>query len=500
MTEYPVLPPEVISLILEFLPFRERLATAAVCKQWYDLVYGTKFCRQRLVLRVEPGNNLVQLQQNNSLLLQRCRAMQLQLSGIDDEGIVLLKDLLMAKAAMLRLSVVGSTRELKSILEDTLPGLDQLIGLEIELLAEPSSELEEVTSGELGEVPSENEEDRVLNMISDCGGASTFITTLNLANSSIKYLALKDTNCDHTYIDGNFPSLTNVSMRNSVLCSASDDAFDFEELSLSHFDGSTESDDEPVSDEMAHLKKLCLANTSIDSRMLRFLALTELRLVETKTVFASLRDSISAMKQLLKWELIDVTFQEDTLPNTSFTSDSITNYKFYCAKDYTVQVDFPNLECLSYISTSQVAPKMFEQIWINHRKLQRLSFGVCEGQIGKFLTKSSIAHINNLPTLKILQLVRMSLDSADWSQCRHRNQLQKIRLVGCPIDGRGAQQLAATFPELRELFLDHCHLRQPTDAFEIAENFSEQQALRRRLERCRVSYYDCHVEDSLGSC
>ncbi|EDS45019.1 conserved hypothetical protein [Culex quinquefasciatus] len=258
----------VIELILEFLPLRERLATAAVCKQWYDLVFGTKFCRQRLVLRVEPGNNLVQLQQNNSLLLERCRAMHLQLNGIDDEGIVLLKDLLMANATMLRLSVVGSTRELKSILEDTLPGLDQLIGLEIQIRVEQSPEPEEVTSGELGE----------------------------------------------------------------------------------------------------------------------------------------------------------------------------------------------------------------------------------------FLTKSSIAHINNLPTLKILQLVRMSLDSADWSQCRHRNQLQKIRLVGCPIDGRGAQQLAATFPELRELFLDHCHLRQPTDAFEIAENFSEQQALRRRLERCRVSYYDCHVEDSLGSC
>ncbi|KAL1387526.1 hypothetical protein pipiens_012720 [Culex pipiens pipiens] len=140
---------------------------------------------------------------------------------------------------------------------------------------------------------------------------------------------------------------------------------------------------------------------------------------------------------------------------------------------------------------------MFEQIWISHGKLRRFSFGVCEGQIGKFLTKSSLAHINNLPTLKILQLVRMSLDNVDWSQCRHRNQLQKIRLVCCPIDGRGALQLAATFPELRELFLDHCHLRQPTAAFEIAENFSEQQALRRRLERCRVSYYDCHVEDSL---
>lgn len=92
----------------------------------------------------------------------------------------------------------------------------------------------------------------------------------------------------------------------------------------------------------------------------------------------------------------------------------------------------------------------------------------------------------------------MFLDNVDWSLCR--NQLQKIRLVSSPIDGRAAQHLAATFPELRELFLDYGYLRQPAEAFEIAENFSEEQALRRRLPRCRVSYYDCHVESLYDTC
>lgn len=92
----------------------------------------------------------------------------------------------------------------------------------------------------------------------------------------------------------------------------------------------------------------------------------------------------------------------------------------------------------------------------------------------------------------------MFLDNVNWSLCR--NQLQKIRLVSSPIDGRAAQQLAATFPELRELFLDYGYLRQPAEAFEIAENFSEEQGLRRRLPRCRVSYYDCHVESLYDTC
>ncbi|KAL1387525.1 hypothetical protein pipiens_012719 [Culex pipiens pipiens] len=266
MSEIPVLPPEVISMILDFLTFRERLALATVSKQWHDLVFGPKLCQQQLVFRVSSTKGPSLGESQPSLPVQRCRRVQVDCRGLDEEKVALGKRLLL-ESPVQHLAVIGSDLEMKWVLE----------------------------------------------------------------------------------------------------------------------------------------------------------------------------------------------------------------------------------ECLSLMSRL-----MFEPICNKYQKLERLSFGMSGGQFGKFLTESCIAHINKLPALKILQLVRMFLDNVNWSLCR--NQLQKIRLVSSPIDGRAAQQLAATFPELRELFLDYGYLRQPAEAFEIAENFSEEQSLRRRLPRCRVSYYDCHVESLYDTC
>uniref|UniRef100_A0A8D8BVP7 (northern house mosquito) hypothetical protein n=1 Tax=Culex pipiens TaxID=7175 RepID=A0A8D8BVP7_CULPI len=458
MSEIPVLPPEVISMILDFLTFRERLALATVSKQWHDLVFGPKLCQQQLVLRVSSTKGPPQ----PSLPVQRCRRVQVDCRGLDEEKVALGKRLLL-ESPVQHLAVIGSDLEMKWVLEECLSLMSRLVSLEVEFKSE--------------------------------GGA-----TLSLANGNLESVTLSGS----WKLDVDFAGLKSISIHqsdeNRVI--RLPNAGSFAEINNFHFNGLYQysRDFGQVFEKMIAVKKVQIEHAVFESSQFNVLtSLTDLRLLDTTTKFAAWKRAVAGMKQLKTLHLIGCTFEEGTVPSTSFASDTVTEFNFYPGEENDVILpDFPNLLNMSYISNQESTAQMFEPICNKYQKLERLSFGMSGGQFGKFLTESCIAHINKLPSLKILQLVRMFLDNVNWSLCR--NQLQKIRLVSSPIDGRAAQQLAATFPELRELFLDYGYLRQPAEAFEIAENFSEEQGLRRRLPRCRVSYYDCHVESLYDTC
>lgn len=115
-----------------------------------------------------------------------------------------------------------------------------------------------------------------------------------------------------------------------------------------------------------------------------------------------------------------------------------------------------------------------------------------------FPDPKSLVHLKKLAFLKIFQLNRLAAEMLDWSLL-NENRIEYLRFDGCSIDGRKASQIIQFFKHLRQLFLDHCYLRQPRiDIFELEVRCVH--GLRSQLPACAVSLYDCHLEELRDPC
>lgn len=301
-----------------------------------------------MVLRVSFGKDLHELQ--HSLPYQRCRRVQIECRGMEGEKVDLVKHLLL-ESPVQHFTVTGSDAEMKSLLEDSLPSMSRLVSLDIRCKSESD-------------------------------------TLLTLANSNLESVTFRGALKFVPQIDINFPALKSITIHqgddSGTVSMPNTDSF--AKIDLFHFDGKyhCHRDFAQVFEKMVSMKSLRLDHTIIDSTQLHVLtSLTDLRLMDTKTEFASWKKALAEMKQLKTLHLVGFTFTERSLPSTSFASDSVTEFNFYPGKaNDTILADFPNLKNMTYISNEETTPQMFEQICSKYQKLQRLSFGLSGGQFG----------------------------------------------------------------------------------------------------------------------
>lgn len=339
-------------MILDFLTFRERLALATVSKQWHDLVFGSKLCQQQLVLRVSSARPPPLGEFQHSLPVRRCRRVKVDCRGLDEEKVALGKRLLL-ESPVQHLAVIGSDLEMKWVLEECLPLMSRLISLEVECKSESGA-------------------------------------TLSLANGNLESVTLRGS----WKFDVDFTGLKSIAIHQSddSRVITLPNAGSFAEINFFRFNGlyQCSRDFGPVFEKMMALKKLQLEHAVFESSQFNVLtSLTDLRLIDTTTKFAAWKRAIAGMKQLKTLHLIGCTFEENTVPSTSFSSDSVTEFNFYPGEENDVILpDFPNLLNMSYMSNDESTPQMFEPICNKYQKLRRLSFGLSGGQFGKVISSN----------------------------------------------------------------------------------------------------------------
>lgn len=257
---------------------------------------------------------------------------------------------LLLESPVQHLAVIGSDLEMKWVLEECLSLMSRLVSLEVECKSE--------------------------------GGA-----TLSLANGNLESVTLSGS----WKLDVDFAGLKSISIhqRDENRAITLPNAGSFAAINSFHFNGlyQCSRDFGQVFEKMIALKKLQLEHAVFESSQFNVLtSLTDLRLLDTTTKFAAWKIAIAGMKQLKTLHLIGCTFEEGTVPSTSFASDSVTEFNFYPGEENDVILpDFPNLLNMSYISNQESTPQMFEPICNKYQKLQRLSFGMSGGQFGKVI-------------------------------------------------------------------------------------------------------------------
>ncbi|XP_058834615.1 uncharacterized protein LOC131691892 [Topomyia yanbarensis] len=487
MVDITVLPPEIISKIFEFLRHEDRLAAACVCKQWLDLAFSPKFCR-RLCLQLNTNSKFTALR--SSIFWRRCRKVTLRCDEIDNENLQIIIDFL-KNAPLEWFHIDGDSVVVKELLGSDMQHMTHL-SLYLHYNAGHGSEA-----------------DFNINFNS--------VKYLNLRAPIGRYLSL-NVNCPNLIAvnmvvvnDECVPVITSLRTQLQGLEISAPSSVFLKQLAKETFENLTTlslwvaphgNDIEQVLEKVPHLEDLCLnvgyTDTSVGACFTVLKHLKRLTLIGMTIDIVAFFGTLNSIKRLQMLSLERCNFTtEETNQASSIASESVTNFRLSNECDHYVMPSFPNLEELAFLYSCQPTVDVLGVICQQYPKLIKLNFGGNPGLISMFHTETSIINFKKLRHLKSVQFSRMSLENYDWITCGELK-IQKLRLVGCMIDGTGALQIVQTFTGLREFFIDNSYLRQPSEVFDIDEGCTK--GLRTYLPHCRVSYYDCHIEAPYNMC
>ncbi|XP_053687952.1 uncharacterized protein LOC128737355 [Sabethes cyaneus] len=483
-----ILPPEIISKIFEHLNRGERLTAAGVCRQWYELAFGSKFCRELCLQLNSSKPEITALRQ--SALWNRCRKVSIRCDELNDDAKAFLKEFF-ASAPLEWCHIDGNSALVKDLLVHSMAHLTHF-----SVYLHPS----ELHGGDI-KLNINFDTLKCLNLRAPLNNALTLdvscpnLITLNMVVLNDECISII------TKLRKQLEGLE-ISMTSAV--SLSRMAVEpFERLTTLALWVTPQYEElKQVLEQTPFLEDMYLnvgyADTTVGDCFNRLKNLKRLTLVGIKIDTSAFFGTMHKMKQLTKLSLERCSFiSAQNEPKPTIVSESVTNFTLSNENENFVLPNFPNLEDLTFLYSCQPAVDVLGIISHQYKKLKRLNFGGNPGIISMFHHRSSIAYLNKIQHLNNIQFSRLSLQDYNWASCGDL-QIQKLRLVGCMIDGTGAQQIVQTFPGLRELFIDNSYLRQPSEVFDIDENCSR--GLRSYLPQCRVSYYDCHIEARYDTC
>ncbi|XP_058461019.1 uncharacterized protein LOC131436358 [Malaya genurostris] len=487
MSDISILPPEILLNIFEFLGHKERLAAACVCKQWYDLAFSPKFCRQ-LGLQLNTSSKFTALK--DSIFWKRCRKLSVRCDEIDTESKQVLLQLLL-DAPLELFHIHGNTTVVKELLCNDM---QHMTHLNLYLVHNVSSE-------NLTKFDINFESVKYLNLRAPSGRFITF--NINCPN----LIALNMVVVNHDCIS----VITNLRMQLQVLENSAPSSRFLGKLAEEPFVNLTTlslwvtphgNDIEQMLEKVPRLEDLCLnvgyTDTCVGACFGILKHLKRLTLVGITINVADFFGTLNKLKNLQVLSLERCNFHtEPNNDDTLIASESVTSFRLSNESDNYIMPCFPNLEDLAFLYSCQPAVDVLAIICQQYPKLKKLNFGGNPGLISMFHTGTSIIHLKKLQHLKNIQFSRMSLENYDWISCNGLK-IPKLRLVGCMIDGTGALQVVQTFTELREFFIDNSYLRQPSEVFDIDEDCTR--GLRSYLPHCRMSYFDCHIEVPYDMC
>ncbi|XP_065091963.1 uncharacterized protein LOC135712826 [Ochlerotatus camptorhynchus] len=479
------LPPEMIEQIFGHLQHHERLVVSCTCKAWRKLVFSPKFCK-RLYLHLRSADDIV-LKLRDGTVYELCRNAVISCESIPDDHKSSLNNYLQ-NAPLESLNIVTAKATAKWILEHNLAQMEMLETLHLDLR--------------------------------DCDGEMLRISHQTLKNATFKRMWTIEIDCpnlsainshlsDEKCVDfikslrGQLQSLMLFSEVKQVYTALSD--VEWDNLRELHMNIVPRGNDlEILLERMPCLKKLVLHDNytlpAIGKEFRAAKSLSELVLIKVN-INAEFNKSLERLTLLESLMLINIIFthgKEQCLKSSSIKRLTL------CHRLRNPLPQFPNLKILNLQCEEFELCDILKDLCIYYPKLEQLSFGVAPGEIGVLQTESgyretkSLSHLKKMEFLKTVQLNRIATELLDWSTCND-NRIESLRLDGCSIDGKTAQQLVQVFKQLRQLFLDHCYLRQPrTDVFELDENCTY--GLRSQLPGCTISYYDCHIEELHDAC
>ncbi|XP_055535804.1 F-box/LRR-repeat protein fbxl-1-like [Wyeomyia smithii] len=483
-----ILPPEIISKIFEHLSRSERFTAAGVCRQWYDLAFGPKFCRELCIQLNSKKQGLTTFRE--SILWNRSRKASIRCDELNNDTKMLLKEFL-ENAPLEWFHIDGDSGLVQDLLVQKMPHLTHF-----SVYLHPN----ETQSGDVN-FQIEFDSLKCLNLRAPLSNALTL--DVNCPNLITVNMVVLNDDCISVItklrkqLEGLEISVTSAVSLNQLAMKPFDKL-----ITLALWVTPQAEELQQVLEQTPYLEDMYLnvgySDTIVGGCFSSLKNLKTLSLVGIKIDAILFFGTMHKMTKLEKLSLERCSFvSEQTSQKMTVVSESITSFTLSNENENFVLPNFPNLEDLTFLYSCQPAVDVLGIICHQYTKLKRLNFGGNPGIISMFHQRTSIAYLNKLKLLNNIQFSRLSLQDYDWVSCGDLK-IQKLRLVGCMIDGTGAQQIVQTFPELREFFIDNSYLRQPSEVFEIDENCTR--GLRSFVPNCRVSYYDCHIEARYDMC
>lgn len=486
------LPPEMMEKIFEHLTFHERLLISATCKLWHKVIFGPQFCK-RLFLHLRTLDDLVKKPYAKEMM-GRCRNVNVSCSHFGENELKLLKDY-MSGSSLEKIKISTSIQTGKHIVEAALQVLIELETLHLDLQGSYDGEVIQISHPKLKSIVLNGQ----WNYVIECGSLTT-LESNQVNEISAQGVGALRRQLRSLKLSGLHKDLFNAATSDIISSSRWDYLRELCFIyppSLEHL--------ERMLEKMPCLESLSLykSNQIITGKELApATRLSELTLGKQCIETVSLNIFL-ARSSLHRLSLLNCTFCATNVP---LTSDSIERLSFQPVYGELLPL-FPNLKVLDVEGTKETDfSSILKQISKNYKRLERLTIGVKCGEIGQFAvclaTEASLTIPFSLPTeldrLKVIQINRMDLNKIDWIACTG-SKVEYIRLNGCSINGIGCKNLVQTFKHLRTLYLDHCYLRLPrADLFDIDETCSK--GLRTYAPHCKISYYDCHIEDLYDYC
>ncbi|XP_062558782.1 uncharacterized protein LOC134223606 isoform X2 [Armigeres subalbatus] len=482
---------EIMIKIFEHLTFHERLMISIICKSWHELAYSPQFCK-KLFLHLRTSDSLAKKPYAREMFA-RCRNVIISCALIEDDHLNLLKEYMEGiSLELLKISTLNHTA--KRIVESTLQKIAVLKTLRLDLKEDHENETIRISHPTL--------KCAILNGQWDQGNKCDNLTILEsylLDNEGARGMSSLQRQLTSLTVTGSYKEIYTY-MSDSEYISQWDHLRELYLIFPPYGDTL-----EDMLERMPCLEKLSLHNkydqdfTGQELKAAKCLSELALKMysVDTNSLNKYLSRSSLRSLSLLKCMLASGT-------EVPLKSASIKRMNFERFLPLDMLPLFPNLEDLSLLCSEAHYSSTINQICQCYPKLERLSIGVRCGQIGQFqsaageINTNPFLRINSLSKLKVLRINRIDLRKIDWMTCKG-SKVEFIWLNGCSISGTGADQLLQSFEHLRTLYLDHCYLQLPqSDLFDIDETCVN--GLRSRFPNRRISYYDCHIEESFDRC